>query len=622
MHDLVHIESTDVLANLDARTITCRLIPFNEEGRTNLGRFMVEAGSVTIPADPSVVSVNLDHVRHENVGRAVALEERADGIYATLAIANTPEGDAALLDATDPNGKRRKVSAEFGPAQIKAGKLVPGFAKLWGSALVEAGAFPSAMVLAEDTPDAAPTGDPTPTMATSPAHLDLVVDVLPEDITTTTPAGDSAVYTPEATPAEANPESESNVTATATAGAPAPATIPGAPQVLASEDITATPRPADLQQVLAAFEAVRSNPLDSEAAHALAALTDIVTTGLGAGGVIQPDWLGQLYQGVSYEREYITLAKLGTQISLGGKKGFRIKRGTAGVPIAGPDGIPNGGNWAGNKTEINSYNGFSQTAESFRRNFAVGDDIAREFYDLPGGTEVVEGFLKLLIEDYLYWSDEWARYDIVAQAGAPVAPKVYPTDYPASVGMLIQGILAVKRRKTDKRRDTPTFAIANELAYEELAYAAGGAEHLPAFVSLAITTASNGTVDGNVQIVEGDTGIEATASVEVGAKLGIEFDELPGGPLQINALDIARGGIDKAVHGYLQTFPVRPEAFVLIGVADPFAQATAYDLGRIIKYTGTTYRVVVAGITAAANPAPPAVGATVVSGTATLLRIA
>lgn len=632
---IITIQGGNVLATDAPRTVRGLLLPYNEAGRTNLGLLMVEAGTCEVPTDLAALnSFNLDHRAHDIVARATALDEQPDGVYASIQFNDTPEGHAAYADAIDPNGKRRKLSAEFGPVkQIKNGKLVPGSAKLWGGALVEAGAYPSAMVLAADTPDGDGNAfDTVPPDGTSDdgAHINVAVDVLPLDITATTTAGDTATYTPDAAPAPVNPEGESNVTATAT-GAAAPATIPGAPQVLATATpagtpAVVTPRPVDLQQVFAAMAVVRQNPLDSEAAHALAALTDITVGGADAlpgSGVIQSTWLGQLYQGITYEREYITLGTLGTQITLGGKKGYRIHRGTSAAPIAGPDGIPNGGNWPGNKEDINSYNGFSQTAESFRRNFAVGDDIAREFYDLEGGAEVVEGFLKLLIEDYMFWSDEWARYDEVAAAGAPVAPKVYPANYPAEVGMLIQGILAVKRRKADKRRDVPTFAIANELAYEALAYAAGGAENLPAFVSLAISTASEGTVDGNVQIVEGDTGIETTSSVVVGAKRGIEFDELPGaGPLQINALDIARGGIDKAVHGYLQTFPVRTEAFVHIGVADAFAQDTDYELGRIVKYTTTTYRVVKAGTTAAANPAPPAVGATVVSGTATLLRLA
>jgi hypothetical protein len=379
------------------------------------------------------------------------------------------------------------------------------------------------------------------------------------------------------------------------------------------------------RDVVKAIADVKANPA-SNSRQVLAALTDITFSGANSlplgGSPIQPQWLGQLYDGIPYNREYITLGKLGTSISAAGKKGFRVNRGTSGTPITSPAGIPNGGTWQGNKTEINSYNGWTETASSTLRKFAVGHDIAREFFDLPGGEPVVEAFLKLVIEDYLYWSDTNALYDIQYNAQAPVAAATYPSGYPAALGMLIQGILAVKARKTDGRRDVPDFAIVNDLAYAELIYAAGGETALPAFVNLAISTNSAGTVDGNVQVVQGDTGIQATKSVIVGASSSIEFDELSGGPVIVNALDIALGGVDRAVHGYLQTFVNRPEALVRVGTADTFAQSTAYGAGRILVYSGTTYVVSTAGTTAASNPTPPAVGATVTSGTAVLTRIA
>ncbi len=626
MTNLIQFEGGDILASAEPLTVTGLLIPFNEVGRTNVGRFQVEAGSLSIPSDPAVVGLNLDHERSAVVGRAIKLEERPEGVFATLKFADTPEGRAAYADATSPTGKRRKLSGEFGPAVIKAGRLVAGHAKLWGAAVVEAGAFPSAQVLAADTPDDGAPPAEAPVEA-DPAHLALEAEALPDDITVTTPAGDSAVYTPEAAPAPANPEGEVTVTATA-AGAQAPAipqtVLASAPQAPAHVTDRTHALPP-IGQVFAAIATLKSNPFHEEAQQVLAALTDITLTGnnaLPGTDVLRPNWVGQLDQGNTYVREYIDLGTHGNDISAAGKKGFKVHRGTSGAPIAGPDGIPNGGTWAGNKTEINSYNGWSETVGSTLRRFAVGNDIAREFYDLPGGAEVVQSFLELINEDYLYWSDQWALYDINAVAGAPVAAATYPTDYPAAMGMLIQGILAIKARKSDKRRDVPTFAIANDIAYAQLAYAAGGAENLPEFVDFVITTASEGRVDkGAVQVVQGETGIYDSASVIVGAKKAIHFDELAGGPLHIDALELAKGGIDKAVHGYLQTFVARPEAFVRIGTADTGANSTAVVLGEIYSRSSVIYRVEVAGTTGSSAPTAPAVGATVADGTATVRRL-
>jgi hypothetical protein len=626
----IQFEGGDVFAADEPLTITGLLLPYNEIGRTNVGRFQVEAGAVSIPADPTALGTNLDHVRHDVVGRIVHLEDKPEGVLARIKFADTDEGRAAYADAISPTGKRRKLSAEFGPAVIKAGKLVAGHAKLWGSAMVGAGAFPSAQVLAADTPDEEPPAAEAPA-ADEPKET--------TETTTNEVTGEDGVTRKHTTTrtTRTEPDGEGGTKTTITEKTvieePEPSgqteeregSTVTVPNTLATSAATITkPRPVDLRQVYAAIAHLKHNPEDRDAHQVLAALSDVTIGGtdpLPGTGVIRPNWLGQLYDGVPYVREYITLGNLGTDISAGGKEGFKIKRGTAGSPIAGPGGIPNGGDWAGNKTEINSYKGRAVKQGSFFRRFAVGHDIGREFYDLPGGAETVEAFLKEVLEDHLYWSDMWALFDLQTSAGIPVAAETYPTDYPASLGMLIQGILAVKARKGDARRDIPTYAIANDEAYKELIYAAGGAEHLPEFVSLALSTNSEGVADGNIQVVQGDTGISGSASVIVGAKRAVEFDELPGGPLIVNALELAKGGIDRAVHGYLQTFPVRDEATVLIGTAPARANSTAYPRGELIAVSAVIYRVVVAGTSHTSAPTAPAVGETVTDGTATLLRL-
>jgi hypothetical protein len=550
MPDTIDIEGGEVFANLEERTIAGLLIPYNEVGRTNLGRFQVEAGAVQLPADPSVVSLNLDHVRSANVGRATKLWEAPEGIMASFTIARTPEGDAALADATDPNGRRRKLSGEFGPAVIRAGRLVAGHAKLWGSGLVEAGAFPSAQVLAADTPDPAPADaptEPTPAEPLEPVDgvLELTATETPEAVAVTV-ADTTTTYTPAA-------EEEPTV---------------AVPNTLA----TATPVEApqhNLGAVYASIAAYRANPHDEGARSVLAALADIKISGTGAlpaTGVLQPNWVGDLAAGVGYSRQFITLHKLGTSIAAGGKQGFKLNRRTGSSGTTAVEHWPNL-DWAGNKSDINTGSAFTATAGSVLDRFAFGADIAREFYDLPGGAAIVEAFLRLIVEDHLYWSDQKALSYIIANAGAPIAPKAYPAKYAdtPALGMLIQGILAAKRRKGDGKQDVPTYAIANPEAYEQLLYTPK--DLIPEFITFNASTDGTATADG-IKVTEGDTGIEDNPSVIVGADYAIEFDELAGGPLHIDALEIAKGGIDRAVHGYLQTFIVRPEAIVRVGTPD------------------------------------------------------
>ena len=118
----------------------------------------------------------------------------------------------------------------------------------------------------------------------------------------------------------------------------------------------------------------------------------------------------------------------------------------------------------------------------------------------------------------------------------------------------------------------------------------------------------------------------------VGSKVGVDFDELPGGPLIIDAIDLAKGGIDKATHGYLQTFVKRPEAFAHVGVAtEAWTASTAYGVGTIVKNGGSNVLQAIAvgavpgaasGASGGTAPTNPAVGATVNDGAVTWKRLA
>lgn len=617
----VVIEGGQVLANVQERTITGRLIPYGENGRTNQGLFMVEAGTIDLSeamADPSVIGLNTDHVAWQGVGRATRVWEQPDGVYATWTIARTPAGDAALADAVSPTGNRRRLSGEFGPVMIRAGKLVPGHARLWGSALVPMGAFPSAMVLATDTPD------PAPTPATHPQENTVPDPIVPTPAPAPAPAP-APVPTPAPEPAPAPAVVPAPAPVIVPAAAVVPASLPGAPVVPGQ-----TQPVNETQQVLASIKALRHNPNDAAAMQVLAAITDITMSGantLPGTNVLRPNWLGKLYQGIAYVREYAPLMNLGTDITAQGKLGMKVVRGTNANPLG-----PQDGTWAGNKQPINGYRGDSSTIGSLLYKFAMGNDIDRTLLDLPGGAEVVEEFLKLIIEDYLFWSDRIARETILLAAGNPRTNKAYPAIYNTNgtiaIAQLIQGILAVKARKPDQRRDQPTFAIANDVAFEQMAYAAGGDQNLPAFIQLALASlglpqAEIGQI-GPVYVVNGDTGIRTTSSVIVGAKLAIDFDELNGEtPLTINAIDIARGGIDQATHGYFQTFTKRPEAIVSIGTPDAWAATTVQNVGDLAVNGAARLQAIQAGVTGAAAPANPgAVGGTVVDGTVVWKRVA
>lgn len=548
----VEFDPTPVLANLEDRTLTIRLVPYGEVGRTSEGPIVITAGDIAVPTDPMALGINLDHKRDKNIGHGASIAEKADGIHVVYAIANTPEGTAALLDAKDPNGQRRAASGEFDVVlgefdeQLGAYRAVPGKGRLWGGALVPEGAFPSARVLAE---------------------IDRTRNYI-------------ASQTPEAAPAEETQEGESTVTTTETAGVEtlAPEEREETVQIAATiaPSFTAPKAPAvssmaepDLRQVFAALADVKNGTQqDATAAlQVLAALSDIKYNASGGlttsgNGVLQHSWVGKLWQGRRYVRKYIDLCNhLFGGIALGGRKGFNIDQGTALVQA-----------WSGNKAAIPSGTASTSTRSSSLRKYGYGADVAREWYDLEGGADVIAAFWEGVADSYALITDVNAMTDIYNTAATTstaldrlVAPETYPTEYPAALGALIQAIEAV-----EDADDVPTFAVVNPAAWKQLIYTPK--DLIPEFVQFSFSTTGDGTADGRVQVKKAPdsyfTGLDDTEpAVVAGARNAIEFREQGTTPIQIDAVNVANGGLDRAVVGYLETFVVRPASLVLIGTA-------------------------------------------------------
>lgn len=133
-------------ASEDDRTLTYRLLPFGEPGRTNVGTITVEAGAVTVPEDVSRLPINLEHEHRKPVGRFVSVSETDTGLEATVRLAATRDGDDALTLASE--GLRTGISVEIDAPVIRAGRLVSG--TLTGAGLVVRPAFENALLTASD----------------------------------------------------------------------------------------------------------------------------------------------------------------------------------------------------------------------------------------------------------------------------------------------------------------------------------------------------------------------------------------------------------------------------------------------------------------------------------------
>lgn len=525
------------------RVVRGLLLPYGEASRLSASQtapVTFGRGAITIPRDASVVTLNLEHDRFQPIGRALSLTETDAGVIAEFAIADTDEGDAYLADPS-----KRRLSAEMRDL-VRQGAAAVG-AVLTGAAIVSEGAFASAALFAigavaeaDEQPEAeveSTTGDGD--------HVQLTADTTPEDVTVTTPDGTTTTYVPA-------PAEDEDTEAAQAAGEEATMGKAIAPTTATQADIEKAEE-LGANAVFAAMTAVMHGSREDrqEAEEMLAALSDIKISGTGAlpaTGVLQPAWVGEAWRGRAYQRKFITLGSQGT-ITAMEAKGFKIDQGTALVT-----------EWAGNKTAIGSGTATTSVITSVLTRFAYAADIAREFFDLPGGEEVIAAFWRGVVESYARISDQKALSQIVALAGTPVAADTYPTDYPAALGMLIQGIEAI-----EDAEDSPTFAIMNRAAWKQALYA--GHEKIPEFVNFDFNTKSEGTADG-FRVVRGNIGIEDTPAVLVGAKNGVRFNELGTTPVTFDALDVAKGGVDRGTVGYLQTLSERPESFVLIGTAD------------------------------------------------------
>ncbi|GAA4170778.1 hypothetical protein [Gryllotalpicola koreensis] len=535
-----------------ARVVRGILLPFGETSRLSMTRnapISFTADAIELPADPTVVTLNRDHDQFSPIGRAQYLEKRREGVYAEFSIARTPEGDAWLADYAA--GKFKKLSAEVRDIVRDAADAAHAiFAKLTGAATVSEGAFASAALFAIDDGSAEESlsaATPAPLEPDEDGDVSISVTDTPATVTVTDQANTQTVFTPRAD------DTEGDTMANATA----PTTLAASAANLVTAGGEGTDRAArDVFSLIA-----NAQKGDHDAEQMLAALTDIKTTGAGqlpvGGSVIQPSWLGEVWKQKTYQRRYMSLIRNGSIVSQD-EKGYTV---TAGTEPVQP--------WAGNKSAVPSSSGTTTPVSSIFQRWAWAADIAREFFDIPGNTEVIEAFLRLVNNSYARQTDKWTLAQLVASA-TTVAPEAYPTvneyrDYPSTIKQIIQGVDYISAEPVD---DTPAFVVANAKAWQDIIYTPKDA--LPQWLTLdfGIPT-QDGNVGGSIKVVRGDLGIEDTPAVLVGAYDSAHVNELGGAsPLNLNALDIVNGGIDRGVIGYTQFMADYAAALVIIGAAD------------------------------------------------------
>jgi hypothetical protein len=394
----------------EARTLKGLLLPFGETSRPSQSGHTstFSADDITLPRDPSVVTLNREHNRFDPVGRARLLEKREEGVYAEFELADTDEADDWLSRQKD---NLRKLSAEvfFAADRVKA--------KLTGAGLVTEGAFASAGLFA---------------LAELPAEEDGTgaIEVVVRDA--------PAPNTPSDAPSEVKPEEEterlmSSIVPDGAAITEAPAT--------------------DLNALYSAITtgAGREAFKNAGALFAIANVQDSGPSGATIGADTRvPQAVQELWTRRPYSRKFVSLINSGTLTSTR-VYGWRWVT------------EPTVSDYAGNLAEVPSTAVDTEPVTADALRLAGGNKIDRRFRDF-NDTAVIASFLSLQTEAYARQSDAKALAAILAGATeTDVTALAAPAAGTAGLVGIVDGALSVIDTE-----NTPSFAIVDPSLYRDI----------------------------------------------------------------------------------------------------------------------------------------------------------
>jgi len=159
---------TITAADSESRTISGRIVAFDEQANASTGKVVFAKGSI----EPAPVFLNLEHDRTRRIGKSMEMSMDGDSaINATFKISTTQAGNDALIEAMD--GLRDGFSVELAVEDYvqEKGYMKVLKAELTGVALVSEPAVRSARVAevaatADEDSTSEPDEDATPTPTT------------------------------------------------------------------------------------------------------------------------------------------------------------------------------------------------------------------------------------------------------------------------------------------------------------------------------------------------------------------------------------------------------------------------------------------------------------------------
>ena len=495
------VQATPLVAAA-SRTIEGRVLPWDEFGRTNHGAIKFPKGSISIPTDLSTVKLLAGHSPDGvAVGYATSFDSRDDGLYMTFQLGSHDAANDALMQAAEHTVDAFSIEAH----SIEASGTTVKRSILTAVALVPLPAFASARVQAVHA--AADTDDDVKAVPDPPEDTTDGDEDDKDDDSTEQPAAD--------TPATTDQDKDPDMTKTSLT----PGTLPGTP------DATPDTVHASLNNVLDYFTAVANH---RDADGIIAELTDITDAGMI--GRNAPQWLGELWGGVTYERRIIPLL---TQATLTSRKavGYRWTK------------KPKVAKYEGNKTDIPSFEAAIEAVERDAQRWAGGNDLDRAFWDF-GETEFLNAYWRAMAESYAFETDAEAARFLNKEA------KVVDTGAATAFQAIARGSMHI-----DQTLHSPaTFAIINPADWDSILELS--ALDAPKYLNLAGTISDPSKWTTSELVTKG--------SAIIGTKSAVTHYELAGSPLRVEAEHIAKGGRDAALFGYTALMVNKPEGLIKV----------------------------------------------------------
>lgn len=496
----VEITAANAAQTATGRTITGRIAVYEVEGSPSSGRTIFAQGSI-VPRQPlSKVKLLLGHDLQNPVGYMTDFQADGGGITASFHIPPGEAGDAALEQAA--NHVRDGLSVGLQVRQhdpIDGDLLRVTAAELYEVSLVSVPGFSETVVTEVK------------------AHIN---------------QNEREEMTAEKAK-EVQQEEEAAEKAPAASAAPANLTA----KINAGSTITATQDSKGPATVTAAADRLVQGYQGGELSNITAALSDVIPANDKGEGYLRKTWIGELFQASTVSRPMIEL--FGSPKPLTGLKVYGWKWDLTKLPKVGK--------YTSDKKDIPSNQLATVPVEGTAQDFAAGWDIARKYFDL-GDAGFIESVFRMAVDDYQRQTDLWFGQQVLA--AATTAPDI--TSVLLALQKLPLKFAAIGARMNGIQLGTTAYESLLKLSESQVPW----------------WLKTHGTVD-----LAESKGVAASVNFEVNPALGkndilavdsraASYYEHGKVPVKVQAVEVAKGGIDLSVHGYAGAIIHDPRAII------------------------------------------------------------